>query len=143
MKLIVPIIWNKSLQPVPRATVRLNVSPNSWVACFTDENGMCSIYVDELLDDTQLEVYACDYKDLGTHVNLGIGDKQIRVGMPADNSRPQDIILPALDNNKSDTIIRPVPKLPDGTYDKFLPWIPPLTRDYLRADAWSVVVPNL
>jgi hypothetical protein len=28
-------------------------------------------------------------------------------------------------------------------YDRALPWVPPQTRDYLRADTWSVVVPGL
>src|SRR5207247_7871946 len=39
-------------------------------------------------------------KDYSKHINLRlVGDLQIRVGMPADESRPQDIILPGLESN--------------------------------------------
>jgi hypothetical protein len=37
----------------------------------------------------------------------------------------------------------PLPPFPAGTYDHVLPWEPPRTRDFLRADAWGVPVPGL
>jgi hypothetical protein len=96
MKTIVPIIWDKN-GPVARATVRINIGPNSWITSLTDESGMCQLEVGDNLDDTQFECYACNYKDYGLHINLRTGDKQIRVGMPADPARPQDIILMPLE----------------------------------------------
>lgn len=100
MKLIVPVICDKFGSLIPRATVRLNTGPNAWVVGFTDELGMAILYVDESLQNTQFECYACNYKDLGLSINLGTGDKQIRVGMVADPSRPQDIILPGLERSR-------------------------------------------
>jgi hypothetical protein len=40
-------------------------------------------------------------------------------------------------------IVRPFPPPPAGTYDKVLPWTPPLTRDFLRGDFWAVPCPGL
>ena len=37
----------------------------------------------------------------------------------------------------------PLPPLPAGSYDRVLPWTPPKTRDFIRADAWAVPVPGL
>src|SRR5258708_4497733 len=37
----------------------------------------------------------------------------------------------------------PLPPFPAGSYDKELSWQPPDSRDFLRADAWGVVVPGL
>ena len=142
MKLIVPIIYDKN-GPIKRAIVRLNTGVNTWATNITEEDGTCQLFVEESLTDTQFECYACGYKDFGIHINLGTdGNKQIRVGLPADPNRPQDIILPALEKNNS-TIIRPVPSLPFGNYDKVLPWQPPDIRDFLRADAWAVNIPGL
>src|SRR5437773_11876295 len=108
MKLIVPIIYNQNNQPVKRATVRLNIGVDAWVYSMTDEDGTCSIHVDSSLQDTQFEVYTCDYKDYGTHVNLGlVGDLQIRVGLVADPNRPQDIILPGLESTSQ--VFPPIP----------------------------------
>jgi len=33
--------------------------------------------------------------------------------------------------------------MPPGSYDRVLPWTPPQTRDFLRADAWGVPIPGL
>lgn len=97
MKLIVPIIWNKANQPVAKATCRINVGTSSWNCDMTNSDGMCNIYVGDELQNTQFEVYACGYRVLSVSVNLGTdGNKQIRVGIPADPTRPHDIILPAL-----------------------------------------------
>lgn len=107
-KLIVPIIWNQARQPLPKTTVRLNLGPNAWITALTESDGSCALLVDVALTDTQFEVYACGYKTLGVHVNLGDGNpKQIRVGMPADPSRPQDIILPAMEADR-----KPFPNYP-------------------------------
>lgn len=101
MKLIVPIIWNAANVALVKATVRLNIGPNAWITTMTDETGMAALAVDPTLGATQFEVYACGYKSLGVHVDLGVGDKQIRVGMPADLARPQDIILPAMEADRN------------------------------------------
>src|SRR6266850_1806385 len=144
MKLIVPIIYNQINRPVPRATVRLNIGPNSWITDMTDEDGTCNLTVDESLDDTQFEVYTCDYIPYGIHINLGTGNKQIRVGLAADPNRPQDIILPSLISNNT------FPNIPtrdemlsinmafQGTYVNtsqygFLPWFEPALA-WLNAD---------
>jgi len=37
----------------------------------------------------------------------------------------------------------PLPPFPPGSYDRTLPWTPPKSRDFLRADAWGVPVPGL
>lgn len=37
----------------------------------------------------------------------------------------------------------PLPPFPPGSYDHVLPWVPPVDRDFIRADAWGVVVPGL
>jgi hypothetical protein len=36
----------------------------------------------------------------------------------------------------------PLPPFPPGSYDRELPWTPPQTRDFLRADAWGVTLPG-
>ncbi len=36
----------------------------------------------------------------------------------------------------------PLPPFPPGTYDQILPWDPPYTRDYLRANAWGITLPG-
>lgn len=36
----------------------------------------------------------------------------------------------------------PLPPLPSSAADKVLPWAPPATRDFLRADAWGVTLPG-
>ena len=37
----------------------------------------------------------------------------------------------------------PLRPMPPGSYDRVLPWDPPKTRDFLRADAWGVTIPGL
>lgn len=37
----------------------------------------------------------------------------------------------------------PLPPLPPGAYDQVLPWTPPTTRDFMRANAWAVTIPGL
>lgn len=61
-----------------------------------DDNGECPLQPDELLTDTQFSILAAGCEPYSCSVNLGTGDKQIRVGLEADPSRPQDVILPAL-----------------------------------------------
>lgn len=40
-------------------------------------------------------------------------------------------------------IVRPpLPPFPPGRYQTTLPWTPPNTRDFLRADSWGVTVPG-
>jgi hypothetical protein len=36
----------------------------------------------------------------------------------------------------------PLPQFPPGDYVRTLPWTPPRTRDYLRADSWGVTLPG-
>lgn len=40
-------------------------------------------------------------------------------------------------------LVRHVPALPTGSYDHVMPWVPPVSRDFIRADAWAVPVPAL
>lgn len=36
----------------------------------------------------------------------------------------------------------PLPSFPPGTYRTDLPWTPPVSRDFLRADSWGVTIPG-
>lgn len=96
MKLIVPVIYDKN-GPVKLATTRLNIGPNTWSTGMTDESGAAELMVEDGLQNTQFEVYACKYKTVSVSIDLTTGSKQIRVGLGADPSRPQDILLPALE----------------------------------------------
>jgi len=71
----------------------------------TNSSGECAIDVDDSLQNTQFEVYPSDniHLKIGHSINLGTaGNLQIRVGLIADPSRPQDIILPAIEVVTSD-----------------------------------------
>ncbi len=95
MKSIVPIVYDTNGAPVVDAVVILDDIPKPQVE-ITNESGMCEFIVEETLDDSQITIRTCDkYDPYSKHVNLGQGNRQIRIGMPPDPDR-NDIILPAL-----------------------------------------------
>jgi hypothetical protein len=98
MKSIVPVIYANG-GPVAGAQVRLNIGPNQWVTATTAADGTAGLLVSSALQDTQFEVAAAGFKPYGLHVNLGLsGNLQLRVGLGADPSRPNDLILPPLES---------------------------------------------
>ena len=87
---------------------------------------------------------ACQYYE--QLVSISGVNVTIRVGPSASN--PQDVQLPACASFRRPS--RPIavprgslPPMPLGTFDRVLPWEPPASRDFLRADCWGVPVDGL
>lgn len=50
-----------------------------------------------------------------------------------------DPVTPDLSATYGPSVVAP---FPPGTYEHVLPWVPPRTRDFLRANAWGVTMPG-
>jgi hypothetical protein len=76
-------------------------------------------------------------------VSVSAANMTLRIGNSPSN--PQDLQLPPCVPFKRGAAVTrpPLPPFPSGSYDRTLPWEPPKTRDFLRADAWGVEVPGL
>lgn len=70
----------------------------------------------------------------------GYEDYDIHVQLPDGNF---DIRIVGRFKSKGVTPRAPLPPFPPGSYDRELPWTPPQTRDFLRADAWGVPIAGL
>jgi hypothetical protein len=79
----------------PAARWRLNKGPDLWYEGTTAPD-YGELQVESSLRNTQLEVYRDGFEPYGRSILLGTDNQQIRVGVPADPARPQDLILPAL-----------------------------------------------
>ncbi|HMF93810.1 MAG TPA: hypothetical protein VKE96_05930 [Vicinamibacterales bacterium] len=109
MKSVVPVLYDSGA-PVSGAVVRLNIGPSQYVSGTSGADGTANLVVDSRLQDTQFEISAAGFQPYGLHVNLGlVGNLQLRVGLGADPSRPQDLILPPLVRTS-----KPLPNLGDA-----------------------------
>lgn len=100
LKLIVPIVYGDVdgvNEPIPNAMVFLQTSVSSAAYGVTGTDGSTGFNVDEELGDSQVTVSIQGYKSYTHHVHLSKVNQQIRIGLDADPSRPQDVILPGLE----------------------------------------------
>jgi hypothetical protein len=95
-RLVVPIVYDSHGKPVVACLVFLQYSEDRAYCGTTDSLGMLALDVDASLSDSQISVLAAGYQPYSQHVHLGKGNLQIRIGLAADPSRTEDVILPAL-----------------------------------------------
>lgn len=93
-KIIVPLIYNQNGEYLEGAIVFTQTDEFNGAFCV---NGNV-LLVPDSLRNTQFSVVADGYNGYSESIDLGTGDKQIRIGLAPDPNRPQDIILPGLTN---------------------------------------------
>lgn len=93
MKTIVPLVYDKQGKFIDGAICFTQTTDLDGAFC-TNGN---ELIVPDSLRNTQFTVAAKGYQGYSESIDLGEGDKQIRVGLAPDLHRPQDIILPGLD----------------------------------------------
>jgi hypothetical protein len=119
-KTIVPLVHNERGEFIEGALVFTQTTDIAGAFCLNGGN----LIVPDTLQNTQFTVAAAGYKAYSHSIDLGVdGDKQIRVGLPADPARPQDVILPALvDESQSHPVPpNPIPiPPPSGDFERIL-----------------------